>query len=89
MPNLLKILAWNPRTFLNEFVDLVPALLAPDTCIGVFHSLVDLPCLSCSADHRVGVIFSVTVLVDTIICDIHCIGVDAWVIVITVFSTYN
>eukprot|EP00912_Choanoflagellata_sp_UC4_P000762 UC4_evm2s476 len=52
MPNLLKILAWNPRTFLGEFLDLIPALITRDTCIGVFHSILDLPCLSAALEHQ-------------------------------------
>ncbi|XP_033629928.1 AP-5 complex subunit zeta-1-like [Asterias rubens] len=43
-PNLLKILAWNPRTFLTEFLDIVPAMISPRTTIEMLHLLLDLPC---------------------------------------------
>eukprot|EP00048_Salpingoeca_helianthica_P001006 m.45755 g.45755 ORF g.45755 m.45755 type:complete len:748 (+) comp11043_c0_seq1:52-2295(+) len=45
-PNLLKIVAWSPRTFLSEALDLLPSLMHPTTAIELFHSLLDLPCLS-------------------------------------------
>ncbi|XP_033108449.1 AP-5 complex subunit zeta-1-like isoform X2 [Anneissia japonica] len=49
-PNLLKILAWNPRTFLSEFFDLLPSFLSPTTALEVFHTLLDLPCLSAALE---------------------------------------
>ncbi|XP_048576058.1 AP-5 complex subunit zeta-1 isoform X2 [Nematostella vectensis] len=45
-PNLLKILAWFPRTFLMEFLELLPVMMSEDSAVEVFHSLLDLPCLS-------------------------------------------
>ncbi|XP_044184547.1 AP-5 complex subunit zeta-1-like [Acropora millepora] len=45
-PNILKILAWYPRTYLKEFMDLLPAMLNEDTIVEVFHALLDLPCLA-------------------------------------------
>eukprot|EP00117_Sycon_ciliatum_P049570 scpid39477/ scgid4871/ AP-5 complex subunit zeta-1; Adapter-related protein complex 5 zeta subunit len=45
-PNLLKILAWSPRSYLTEFAQLVPFLVQPRTVLEVLHSLLDLPCLS-------------------------------------------
>lgn len=47
-PNILKILAWHPRTFLWEFITLLPYFLTPRTFVEVCHSLLDLPCLSAS-----------------------------------------
>lgn len=34
-PNLFKILAWFPRTFLNEFIELLPAIMSEKTYIEV------------------------------------------------------
>lgn len=45
-PNLLKILAWHPRTYVKEFMDMLPAMLNKDTVIEMFHTLLDLPCLA-------------------------------------------
>ncbi|XP_031554172.1 AP-5 complex subunit zeta-1-like isoform X2 [Actinia tenebrosa] len=47
-PNLFKILAWSPRTFLREFMQLLPVMMSEDTVVEVFHSILDLPCLSAS-----------------------------------------
>jgi hypothetical protein len=46
VPNLLKILAWSPMTFVAEFLQLLPACISPTTASEVLHSLFDLPCLS-------------------------------------------
>ncbi|XP_062582819.1 AP-5 complex subunit zeta-1-like, partial [Saccostrea cucullata] len=45
-PNILKILAWNPRTYLTDFEDILPALMSPSTATEVFHMLLDLPCVT-------------------------------------------
>jgi len=41
-----QILAWSPVTFVGEFIQLLPAFIADSTVSEVFHSLLDLPCLS-------------------------------------------
>ncbi|XP_069123668.1 AP-5 complex subunit zeta-1-like isoform X2 [Argopecten irradians] len=45
-PNIFKILAWNPRTYLSEFQDLLPALMSPATALEILHVLLDLPCMT-------------------------------------------
>ncbi|KJE94802.1 hypothetical protein CAOG_05380 [Capsaspora owczarzaki ATCC 30864] len=42
-PNLLKLLAWNPRSFVTEGLQLIPTLLGPSTVIPLFHAILDLP----------------------------------------------
>ncbi|XP_071943809.1 AP-5 complex subunit zeta-1-like [Antedon mediterranea] len=49
-PNLLKILAWNPRTYLPEFFDLLPSFMSTSTSLEVLHILLDLPCLSAALE---------------------------------------
>jgi AP-5 complex subunit zeta-1 len=46
VPNLLKILAWSPMTFVADFLQLLPACVSLTTASEVLHSLLDLPCLS-------------------------------------------
>ncbi|XP_060067506.1 replication protein A 70 kDa DNA-binding subunit-like [Ylistrum balloti] len=36
-PNIFKILAWNPRTYLSEFEELLPALMSSSTALEVKH----------------------------------------------------
>jgi hypothetical protein len=45
-PALLKLAAWHPRSFSNEFVELLPALISPPSCMELFHSILDLPLLA-------------------------------------------
>ncbi|ESP03920.1 hypothetical protein LOTGIDRAFT_230221 [Lottia gigantea] len=45
-PNIFKILAWHPRTFLAEFIDILPALMSPTTSLEIFHTILDLPCMT-------------------------------------------
>ncbi|XP_033755638.1 AP-5 complex subunit zeta-1-like [Pecten maximus] len=45
-PNIFKILAWNPRTYLSEFEELLPALMSPSTALEILHVLLDLPCMT-------------------------------------------
>ncbi|RMX54680.1 hypothetical protein pdam_00009343 [Pocillopora damicornis] len=45
-PNLFKILAWHPRTYVKEFMEMLPAMLNENTAVEMFHTLLDLPCLS-------------------------------------------
>lgn len=49
-PNVLKILAWNPRAYITEFTEILPALMSPTTAIEVFHALLDLPCMTASLE---------------------------------------
>ncbi|XP_072167976.1 AP-5 complex subunit zeta-1-like [Diadema setosum] len=43
-PSILRILAWNPRTFLSDFVEILPALISPTSAKEMLHTLLDLPC---------------------------------------------
>ena len=45
-PNLLKIIAWHPRSFLYECLELIPLFMMKETTNEVFHSLLDIPCTS-------------------------------------------
>ena len=45
-PALLKLVAWHPRSFRNEFVELLPALISPPSCMELLHSILDLPLLA-------------------------------------------
>jgi AP-5 complex subunit zeta-1 len=45
-PNLLKILAWSPPTYISEYLQLLPAFINEQTASEVLHSILDLPCLS-------------------------------------------
>ncbi|PIK43296.1 putative AP-5 complex subunit zeta-1 [Apostichopus japonicus] len=49
-PNLLKILAWNPRTFLGDFIEILPAMISQTTSIEMFHTLLDLPCTTAALE---------------------------------------
>ncbi len=43
-PNVLKIAAWHPRTFLYEFLELMPILVSESTAVELFHAIIDIPC---------------------------------------------
>ncbi|WAQ97239.1 AP5Z1-like protein [Mya arenaria] len=45
-PNLFKILAWNPHTYVGDFLDTVPAMMSLGTSLEVFHTIIDLPCMT-------------------------------------------
>ncbi|PVD38123.1 hypothetical protein C0Q70_00734 [Pomacea canaliculata] len=49
-PSILKVLAWHPQTFLKEFVSLLPAMMYPVTALEVFHTLLDLPCVTAALE---------------------------------------
>ncbi|XP_046569666.1 AP-5 complex subunit zeta-1-like [Haliotis rubra] len=49
-PNILKILAWHPRTFVSEFTEILPALMSPATAMEVFHTVLDLPCVTAALE---------------------------------------
>jgi AP-5 complex subunit zeta-1 len=45
-PSLLKLVAWHPHSFRNEFLELLPALISPPSCMEMLHSILDLPLLA-------------------------------------------
>ncbi|GFR30626.1 AP-5 complex subunit zeta-1 [Trichonephila clavata] len=45
-PMFFKVLAWRPCTFQEDFLELLPAFLSQNTAVEVFHTLLDLPCLT-------------------------------------------
>ncbi|KAL3877708.1 hypothetical protein ACJMK2_035374 [Sinanodonta woodiana] len=49
-PSILKILAWNPRSFVSDFCEIIPAMLSPATAMEIFHALLDLPCMTASLE---------------------------------------
>eukprot|EP00045_Choanoeca_perplexa_P007447 m.67784 g.67784 ORF g.67784 m.67784 type:complete len:793 (-) comp14085_c0_seq1:14-2392(-) len=52
LPNILKILAWHPRLFLQEYLEILPSLITPPTCVEIFHCLLDLPCMTAALQLR-------------------------------------
>ncbi|KAI0213751.1 AP-5 complex subunit zeta-1 [Lamellibrachia satsuma] len=51
-PNILKILAWDPRNFVGEFVELLPVFVTAKTAVEMLHCLLDLPCLAAALQLR-------------------------------------
>ncbi|XP_013416069.1 AP-5 complex subunit zeta-1 [Lingula anatina] len=49
-PNILKILAWNPRSYLTEFIDILPAMITPSTALEIVHTLLDLACMTAAIE---------------------------------------
>ncbi|XP_046855730.1 AP-5 complex subunit zeta-1-like [Xenia sp. Carnegie-2017] len=49
-PNIFKIIAWFPRTFLKEFMELLPMMINENNYVEIFHLLLDLPCLSAALE---------------------------------------
>ncbi|KAF8767643.1 AP-5 complex subunit zeta-1 like protein [Argiope bruennichi] len=45
-PTFFKVLAWRPCTFLEDFLELLPAFLSQNTSVEAFYTLLDLPCLT-------------------------------------------
>eukprot|EP00730_Choanoeca_flexa_P003813 TRINITY_DN11512_c0_g1_i2.p1 TRINITY_DN11512_c0_g1~~TRINITY_DN11512_c0_g1_i2.p1 ORF type:complete len:504 (+),score=109.48 TRINITY_DN11512_c0_g1_i2:1101-2612(+) len=52
LPNILKLIAWHPRLFLQEYLNILPALISPLTCVEVFHCILDLPCMTAALQLR-------------------------------------
>ncbi|EGC39537.1 hypothetical protein DICPUDRAFT_74957 [Dictyostelium purpureum] len=49
-PPIFKCLAWFPQSYVFEFSELLPSLIAPHSFIEVFHLLLDLPLLTLSME---------------------------------------
>jgi len=47
-PPLLKVFAWNPRTFVDDMASLIPLIMNGNSYIKLLHSILDMPLL-CSA----------------------------------------
>ncbi|CAL1276232.1 unnamed protein product [Larinioides sclopetarius] len=45
-PTFFKVLAWRPCTFVDDFLELLPAFLSQNTTVEAFYTLLDLPCLT-------------------------------------------
>ena len=41
-----QLIAWQPRTFVADFTVIVAAMTTSSTALEVFHSLLDLPCMT-------------------------------------------
>ncbi|GAB6025878.1 AP-5 complex subunit zeta-1 [Chamberlinius hualienensis] len=50
-PNVLKIIAWHPTTFLEDFDELIPTLMDDVTSEEVLQSILDLPCTTLALIH--------------------------------------
>lgn len=47
-PNLFKIVACHPQLVVEEFLEIIPTFVAPETVVELLHSILDLPVLAAS-----------------------------------------
>ncbi|XP_072028896.1 AP-5 complex subunit zeta-1-like isoform X2 [Amphiura filiformis] len=67
-PNLLKILAWNPISFLAEFIHILPSMISSSSAVEMLHTILDLPCMTAAlvANYRAMRLMNDPVYADTI-----------------------
>ncbi|RDD43954.1 AP-5 complex subunit zeta-1 [Trichoplax sp. H2] len=51
-PNILKIFAWFPRTYLVEYVQILPSMISAKTATEMLHTIIDLPCVSAALEAK-------------------------------------